>query len=260
MTEQVRVAVVTGGGRGIGRGIVGELAALGMAVVVNYRSDAGSAEESRREAEARGAPRAVALRADVADLDQGRRLIDDTLEEFGRIDVWVNNAGVAPESRLDLLETTPESWDRVLATNLRGPVLPDPGRRPGDDPPGECGGGHGPPDHLHHLDLEPLRQRRPGRVLRLQGRPEHGRPAVRDPAGRARDPRPRGPARHHRHRHDGRGPRALRPSDRRRPLADPALGHADDVGRAVAALASGAFPFSTGEVIHVDGGLHLRRL
>ena len=54
MTEQARVAVVTGGGRGIGRGIVGELAALGMAVVVNYRSDAGSAEESRSEAESRG--------------------------------------------------------------------------------------------------------------------------------------------------------------------------------------------------------------
>src|SRR5690349_10624624 len=70
-----RVAVVTGGGRGIGRGIVGELAALGLSVVVNYRGDAAAAEDACREAERRGAPRAVAIRADVADPEQGRALL-----------------------------------------------------------------------------------------------------------------------------------------------------------------------------------------
>ena len=45
------------------------------------------------------------------------------MERHGRVDLWVNNAGIAPERRLDLLETTPESWDRVLATNLRGPFF-----------------------------------------------------------------------------------------------------------------------------------------
>ncbi len=59
----------------------------------------------------------------MADVQQGRRLLDHVLANFGRIDVWVNNAGVAPSSRLDLLDTTPESWDRVLETNLRGPFF-----------------------------------------------------------------------------------------------------------------------------------------
>ena len=60
----------------------------------------------------------MSLRADVADLAEGRRLLETTLERHGRVDLWVNNAGIAPERRLDLLETTPESWDRVLTDEL----------------------------------------------------------------------------------------------------------------------------------------------
>ncbi|HEV3167834.1 MAG TPA: SDR family NAD(P)-dependent oxidoreductase, partial [Isosphaeraceae bacterium] len=85
MASDRRVAVVTGGGRGIGRGIVGELAALGLSVVVNFRGDAASADEACREAEARGAPEAVAVQADVANLAQGRRLLDAVIGRFGRI-------------------------------------------------------------------------------------------------------------------------------------------------------------------------------
>src|SRR5438094_7981403 len=107
MPTSERVAVVTGGGRGIGRGIVAELAALGLSVVVNYRSDATAAADACRAAEARGAPRALAVRGDVADLAEARGLLDEVLSGFGRVDVWVNNAGVAPAARLDLLETTP---------------------------------------------------------------------------------------------------------------------------------------------------------
>ena len=66
---------------------------------------------------------AVAIRADVSDPAEGRRLLDEAMAVAGRIDLWVNNAGIAPERRLDLLETTPESWDRVLGTNLRGPFF-----------------------------------------------------------------------------------------------------------------------------------------
>ena len=118
-----RVAVVTGGGRGIGRGIVLELAAAGFSTVVNYRANAEAALDCRRQAEALGVPRALAIQADAADVHDGRRLVAEVLDEFGRIDVWVNNAGVAPESRVDLLDTTPESWDRVTSTNLRGPFF-----------------------------------------------------------------------------------------------------------------------------------------
>ena len=99
--------MVTGGGRGIGRGIVLALAELGFAVVVNYRSDHEAAEATCRDAEKRGSPRADAVRADVADLAEGRRLLDTVIERHGRVDLWVNNAGIAPERRLDLLETTP---------------------------------------------------------------------------------------------------------------------------------------------------------
>ncbi len=74
---------MTGGGRGIGRGIVESLAALGMEVVVNYRSDARAAEETCRSAERLGSPRAVAIPADVAELDQGRRLLDAVLADHG---------------------------------------------------------------------------------------------------------------------------------------------------------------------------------
>ena len=118
-----RVAVVTGGGRGIGRGIVGQVAKLGYSVVVNYRNDAHAADATRAEAESFGATRAITIKADVAVLNDGRRLLDTTLETFGRVDLWVNNAGVAPDIRRDLLEMTPESWDRVLSVNLRGPFL-----------------------------------------------------------------------------------------------------------------------------------------
>ncbi len=123
MGNECAVAVVTGGGRGIGRGIALELAGLGATVVVNYRSDERAADETCRQAIQRGAAAAVAIRADVADLDEGRRLVAESLAVAGRIDLWVNNAGVAPETRLDLLETTQASWDRVLAINLRGPFF-----------------------------------------------------------------------------------------------------------------------------------------
>ncbi len=123
MKVHERVAVVTGGGRGIGRGISWALAEMGFNLVVNYRADQVSAEATGADAERRGAPRAVAIRADVGDLEQGRQLLEQTLECFGRVDLWVNNAGIAPAERLDLLDATPESWDRVLAVDLRGPFF-----------------------------------------------------------------------------------------------------------------------------------------
>lgn len=118
-----KTAVVTGGGRGIGRGIVLALAELGYHLVVNYRSDSGAAEQTCREARERGASSAHAIQADVSRPEEGGRLVDEAARMAGRLDLWVNNAGIAPERRLDLLETTPESWDRVVGTNLRGPFF-----------------------------------------------------------------------------------------------------------------------------------------
>jgi NAD(P)-dependent dehydrogenase (short-subunit alcohol dehydrogenase family) len=255
-----RVAVVTGGGRGIGRGIVAELAGLGLSVVVNYRADEDSAREACREAEARGAPVARAVRADVADVEEGKRLLDTVLETFGRVDVWVNNAGVAPSVRRDLLEMTPESWDRVLGVNLRGPffltqavanvMIPLQKENKIEDPQiifitslsSKLASVNRGEYCVSKAGLSMVAQLFAVRLA------EHGilvhevRPGI--IATDMTRPVKEG--------YDRRIAEGLSPIRR--------WGTIEDVGKAVAAVASGAFPFSTGEVIYVDGGLHLDRL
>lgn len=81
-------------------------------------------EEPEGLVESLGGPKvALYVRGSVADLDQHQRILDDVLAHFGRIDILVNNAGVAPSQRLDLLEATAESYDRVMEINLRGPYF-----------------------------------------------------------------------------------------------------------------------------------------
>ncbi len=116
------VALVTGGGRGIGRAIAVGLAAIGYDIVVNYHSDADSAEEVRQHVEATGRQCAT-VQADVSSRDDRGRLIECVRATFGRLDVLVNNAGVAPLKRTDLLEADEDSFDRVMETNLKGPYF-----------------------------------------------------------------------------------------------------------------------------------------
>lgn len=119
----IRTAVVTGGSRGIGRGIVLELAKLGYRIAIHSRTGGAAAEEAERLAREAGAADVVRLEADLADVDAGIAMAEAVFLEFGGCDVWVNNAGIAPEVRADLVEMSRESWDKVLATNLRGPVF-----------------------------------------------------------------------------------------------------------------------------------------
>jgi NAD(P)-dependent dehydrogenase (short-subunit alcohol dehydrogenase family) len=110
-----QVAVVTGGSRGIGRACVLALAAEGADVVVNYVSSEEAAEACRAAAEALGV-RAIAVRADVGDADEARRLIETGEAQLGRVDILVNNAGIA---RVKLIHRmTREDWDDVIRTNL----------------------------------------------------------------------------------------------------------------------------------------------
>ncbi|MFM7738475.1 MAG: SDR family NAD(P)-dependent oxidoreductase, partial [Planctomycetota bacterium] len=124
MAESVgQVAVVTGGSRGIGRGIVLELARLGFHLVIHSRTDGPAASETEAEALKLGAKSVYRVSADVADVAAGRAMVADIFRKYGRCDLWVNNAGIAPDVRMDLLEMTEESWDKVLGTNLRGPFF-----------------------------------------------------------------------------------------------------------------------------------------
>jgi len=113
-----RIALVTGGGRGIGRGIVLEFAHEGADVVVNYRRDREAAERTAREVESLGR-RALAVQADVSDREAVEGMVAQVRTAFGRIDIAVANSGVA--SRVATThELDPGEWRRVLATDLDG--------------------------------------------------------------------------------------------------------------------------------------------
>lgn len=117
-----QVALVTGSSRGIGRGIALELGRAGWAVAVHYASRDDAALDTAAELQGLGVQAAV-LRADLAAAADRAALVAGVLERFGRIDLLVNNAGMAPRERLDLLEATEESYAQVMATNLTGPYF-----------------------------------------------------------------------------------------------------------------------------------------
>ena len=117
-----KVALVTGGSRGIGRATCVELARAGYAVLINYLENLGAAEEAARLVGAEGVPVEV-CQADVAASSHRELLVSYTMERFGRIDLLVNCAGIGPSVRKDILETDEEVFDRVLATNLRAPYF-----------------------------------------------------------------------------------------------------------------------------------------
>jgi NAD(P)-dependent dehydrogenase (short-subunit alcohol dehydrogenase family) len=115
-----RVVIVTGSGSGLGSGIATRFAEAGAAVGVNYRSSAAGAQAVVAQIEATGG-QARAIQADVTRLAEVERLISQTVETFGRLDVLINNAGLYPlHSLLDMAEA---DWDQVLDSNLRSVFL-----------------------------------------------------------------------------------------------------------------------------------------
>ena len=115
-----KVAIVTGASRGIGRATAIALAAAGARVVVNYARSRGAADEVVATITAAGGS-AIALQADVAQVDQVDTLIKTTQETWGRIDVLVNNAGITRDTLL--LRMKPEDWQAVIDLNLTGVFL-----------------------------------------------------------------------------------------------------------------------------------------
>ena len=263
-TTSRRVALVTGASRGIGRAIAIELGRIGYDVLVNYRANVAEAERTVAEVKAVAThdARAEIYAADVANDDDRQRLVTQTRERFGRLDLLVNNAGIAPEKRVDLLETSADSFDRLMNVNLKGPFF------------------------LSQLVARwMIEQKHSGAVpdyvpaivnissvSAYAASPERATYCV-SKAGMAMMTKVFAA----RLADEGINVYEIRPGiiatdmtaavkekyDKQ--IADGLTpikrwGTPEDVGRAVAAIASGSFPFSTGEVINVDGGFHLRRL
>jgi len=117
--KSIKSAIITGGARGIGKGIAEKLASEGYAVAVIDVADEKSAAENMEHVKKHGGP-FMYIRGDITSAESRKNCVDSVLDRFGRIDVLVNNAGVAPKVRMDILETTEESFDFVLGINLKG--------------------------------------------------------------------------------------------------------------------------------------------
>jgi len=117
MTSDSHIALVTGSARGIGRAIALDLASQGADIVVNYRSRADAAENVAEEVRDMGR-RALVIKADVADESQVKSMVDRAVEEFGTIDILVNNAALHRGGRVQKI--VPEDWDLVINVALRG--------------------------------------------------------------------------------------------------------------------------------------------
>lgn len=254
-----KVAIVTGGGRGIGRGIVLALAARGWAVTVNYRGNASAAEETARLAADAGGD-ALIVQADIGAATDRDRLVEATLDRFGRIDLLVNNAGMAPRVRMDILQTSEESYDEVMAVNLKGPFfltqrvanamiqLSEVGKveRPIIVNVGSISAYTSSPNRgeycISKAGIGMMTALFADRLAEYGINVYEVRPGIIET-----DMTSAVTEKYNKLISEG-----LTPIRR--------WGHPDDVARAVVALADGAFPFSTGEIINVDGGFHLRRL
>ena len=122
MTEPIslslsgRVAVVTGGSRGIGRAVALELARRGAAVVVNYNRSPDAANEVASQIEA-GGGKAIAVQADVGNMEQAQNLINAAIKDLGGLEILVNNAGIIRDGLIMMMKE--EDWDAVLTTNLK---------------------------------------------------------------------------------------------------------------------------------------------
>ena len=112
-----KVAIVTGGSRGIGRAVVDLLSSFGAEVVVNFLRDEQAAAASVDKARAHGVE-SVAIQADVARLDEADRLVNETLERFGRIDFLICNAGIWKGAPIESISE--ELWDKTFDINLKG--------------------------------------------------------------------------------------------------------------------------------------------
>jgi len=250
-------AIVTGASRGIGRAIAVELGRLGFRVTINFASNREAADEAAELVKQAGGD-AATVQADIGSSEDRSRLIEATEQAFGPVTLLVNNAGVAPKVRADLLEMGEESWDYVLEKNLKGPFFLTQAvanRMAASKTAGRivnigslsayaasvnrgeyciAKAGMGMMTKLFATRLAEaginVYEVRPGVIatdMTSGVQEKYDRLILQDERG-------------------------ISPIRR--------WGEPRDIAQAVAAIAEGRFPFSTGEVINVDGGFHLHRL
>lgn len=258
------VVLVTGASRGLGRGIALALARDGKSVAVHFASNRAAADETVAEcakyANTSG-QRFVAVGGNVGDAADRARIVSETLAAFGQIDALINNAGIAPRVRADIVDATEESFDEVIGVNLKGPYflsqavvrtwLSQPGaaRLPGgyklifissisaylaSTNRGEyC---------ISKAGLAMATKLWASRLATDEIQVFEIRPGIMatDMTAGVKE------------KYDKLIAEGLVPQRR--------WGTGDDVGQAVTALLEGSFPFSTGDVFNVDGGMHLQRL
>jgi NAD(P)-dependent dehydrogenase (short-subunit alcohol dehydrogenase family) len=250
------VAVVTGGGRGIGRGITLALGNNGYAIAINYAGN----EAAARDTQAALGPGAASLlcQADVGVTADRDRLVDTVIGQWGRIDALVNNAGITSPGRKDILDATEDGWDRVLAVNLKGPFFLT--QRVVREMIRLAGKLIRPTVvNISSLSAETVSMNRGDYCISKAGMTmltrlwaarsaEHGirvfdvRPGIiaTDMTAAVKE------------KYDRLIAEGLAPLGR--------WGSPEDVGQAVAALITGQVPYCTGETINIDGGYHIRRL
>lgn len=258
--DALKVGIITGSSRGIGRGIALALAERGWAIVINYRSNISAAEEVQAAIEKAGG-NALCVQADLAERADMERLVDATLERYGVIHLLVNNAGIRPRKRVDMLQVSEASYDDVLNINLKGPFFLT--QRVANEMVALIRAGA----------LKDAKIINIGSISAFASSPERAEYCISKAglsmmttlwADRVAE--------------FGINVYEIRPGIIRtdmtavvkekydRLILEQGLtpirrwGEPEDVGRAVVAIAEGMFPFSTGEVIHVDGGFHLQRL
>jgi NAD(P)-dependent dehydrogenase (short-subunit alcohol dehydrogenase family) len=254
------VAIVTGSSRGIGRGIALCLAEKGWRIVVNYRSNSTAAEEVGKLVVQAGG-QAFLAQADMSNQADLLNLVDATMAEFGRIDLLVNNAGVGPQKRVDMLQVGEESYDEVMNINLKGPFFLT--QRVANEMV----------SLLEAEEVDAPKIINIGSISAYTSSPARAEYCI-SKAGMGMMTRLWAD----RLAEFGINVYEIRPgiietdltsvvkSKYDKLIMEDGLtpirrwGLPEDIGKAVVAIAEGLFPFSTGEVINVDGGFHLHRL
>lgn len=256
------VALITGSSRGIGRGIALALAKAGTHdIVINFAGNEAAANECRALCLDAGAGRirVEICQGDISLAADRTRLLDFVKSAFGRLDLLVNNAGVAPNVRADLLDAGEESFDRLISINLKGPYFLTQAAARWMIECGPLGENSRSIVNVTSISAYTASVNRGDYCVAKAGLAmmtklfavrlaEYRigvyeiRPGVieTDMTGAVKE------------KYDALFAGGLTPINR--------WGRPEDIGRAVTAVASGAFPYSTGEVINVDGGFHLRVL